>query len=75
MITIQEAHKYINLAKDGLTKKILCGNDSDHTSLLPSLNEQDEVYFYCLGCTYKITPGYKMERYIRFVLDSFTIKS
>lgn len=72
MITIQEAHKYINLSKDGLTKKILCGNDYDHTSLLPSLNEQDEVYFYCLACSYKITPGYKMERYIKFVINNLS---
>lgn len=75
MITIQEAHKYINLINDGLAKPIKCGNDTEHTDLVTGVTNENEVFFYCLGCTYKINPGYKMVRYIKFVLENFSVKS
>lgn len=75
MITIQQAHRYLNLVDAGLAKPIKCLNDSDHTDLVTGVNNEDEVYFYCLGCSYKIHPGYKMLRYITFVLDTFEVKS
>ena len=75
MITIQQAHRYISLVNDGFAKPIKCGNDNDHTDLVTGVTDEDEVFFYCLACTYKIHPGYKILRYIEFVLENFSVKS
>jgi hypothetical protein len=75
MITIQEAHRYISIVDAGLAKPIKCGNDPEHTDLVTGVTDENEVFFYCLGCTYKIHPGYKMVRYIKFVLENFSIKN
>jgi hypothetical protein len=71
MITIQQAHQYLKLVEQGLATPIKCGNDPDHVNLISWLNSEDEVEFICLGCSYKIRPGYKMNKYIEFVLNTF----
>lgn len=71
MITIQQAHRYLNLASLGLAKPIKCGNDNEHLDLVSWLNEENEVEFICLACNYKIRPGYKMVKFIEYVLDEF----
>lgn len=75
MITIQEAHRYLKLVDAGVAKVIRCENDTDHPDLVSWLNEKDEVEFICLACSFKLRPGYKMVRYIQFVLENFSVKN
>jgi hypothetical protein len=71
MITIQEAHKYLNLSNEGLVKKIKCSNDNDHPDLVSWIGDNDEVIFMCLACSFKIRPGLSMVNYIKSVNKKF----
>ena len=72
MITIQEAHKYLNLSNEGLVKKIKCFNDNDHPDLVSWIEDNDEVIFMCLACSFKIRPGLSMIKYIKTANKKFT---
>ena len=72
MITIQEAHKYLKLAESGLARKLKCSNYEDHPDLISWVDENDDVLFICLACSFKLRPGIKMEKYIKAVNKNFT---
>jgi hypothetical protein len=72
MITIQEAHKYIKLTNYGFARPIICLNDKDHLNLVSWVDENEDVIFMCLACSYKIRPGEKMSKYIKSVNKKFT---
>lgn len=72
MITIQEAHKYLQLANLGLTKQILCPLDNEHIPMVSWMNEEDDVYFLCIACNTKLTPGDHLEKKIKMVIKNFT---
>jgi hypothetical protein len=59
-LTIQDVHAYQELAAMKLVPSIeyLLGDTSDYPDLmLPELNENDEVVFYSVIGTTKVTPG------------------
>ena len=72
MLTIQEAHRYIKIVNYGFAKPIVCLNDNDHLNLVSWVDDNEDVIFMCLACSYKIIPGEKMSKYIRSVNKKFT---
>ena len=71
MITIQEAHRYLNLVSDGFAPAIKCRNDSSHPNLVSWFSDKEETEFICLACSFKIRPGLKLSQYIQSVLNNF----
>ena len=59
MVTIQEVHSYLKLAELGLVTPVTCEKDYTHPELVCSFNDQEEIEFYCLVCSFKIRPGEK----------------
>lgn len=59
MILIQEINEYQKLAVRGFFKPVGC-MDEDHPPLACNLDENDDVYMYCLACSYKLKPGWNM---------------
>ena len=59
MILIQEINEYQKMASDGLFPPIMC-MDKDHPPLACNIDNNDDVYMYCLACSYKIRPGINM---------------
>lgn len=54
---IQYVSKYIALSEEGLVSKLEC--PIDQGSLLPNQDLEDNIYLYCLSCSYKKFMGYK----------------
>jgi len=52
---IQYVSKYISLSEEGLVSKLEC--PIDQGLLLPNLNENDNIFLYCLECSYKKIVG------------------
>jgi hypothetical protein len=50
MNKIQYVSKYISLSQEGLVPKIEC--PMDQGLLLCNLSEKDDIFLYCLSCTY-----------------------
>lgn len=72
MITIQEAHKYLNLVQLKMAKPILCPVDNEHLPLVSNIDEDDNVYFYCIACNTKLHPGEAMIKHLKLVISNFT---
>jgi len=53
---IQYVSRYIALSEEGLVVKMEC--PFDQGPLLSNLNKEDEIFLYCLSCSYKKTIGY-----------------
>ena len=52
---IQYVSKYISLSEEGLVSKLEC--PMDQGLLLPNLNENDNIFLYCIECSYKKIVG------------------
>jgi hypothetical protein len=52
---IQYVSKYISLSEEGLVSKLEC--PIDQGLLLPNLNENDNIFLYCIECSYKKVVG------------------
>jgi hypothetical protein len=52
---IQYVSKYISLSEEGLVSKLEC--PIDQGLLLPNLNENDNIFLYCISCSYKKIVG------------------
>lgn len=48
---IQYVSKYLALAEEGLVEKTLC--PIDQGLLLPNQDLEDNIFLYCLSCSYK----------------------
>ena len=72
MITIQQAHKYLNLVEIGMAKPILCPLDNEHTHMVSWIDEENVVSFFCIACNTKVTPGDYLEKKIKLVIENFT---
>lgn len=57
MMLIQVLNEYQHLANLGHFGAIKCAMDNDHPILACNIDENDEVYMYCLACSYKLKPG------------------
>jgi hypothetical protein len=52
---IQYVSKYISLSEEGLVSKLEC--PIDQGLLLPNLNQNDNIFLYCIECSYKKIVG------------------
>jgi hypothetical protein len=52
---IQYVSKYISLSEEGLVSKLEC--PIDQGLLLPNLNENDNIFLYCISCSFKKIVG------------------
>ena len=52
---LQIVSKYIALSEEGLVSKLEC--PLDQGLLMPNLDNNDDIYLYCLSCNYKNTMG------------------
>jgi hypothetical protein len=52
---IQFVSKYISLSEEGLVSKLEC--PIDQGPLFPNQTLEDDIYLYCLSCSYKRTVG------------------
>lgn len=52
---IQYVSKYVSLSKEGLVPEILC--PMDQGSLYPNQDIEENIFLYCLTCSYKKTIG------------------
>jgi len=52
---IQYVSKYIALSEEGLVPGLSC--PMDQGPLLPNMDLEDNIYLYCLSCSYKKTLG------------------
>ena len=55
---IQYVSKYIALSEEGLVSKLEC--PIDQGLLLSNLNNEDEIFLYCISCKYKKNIGLEM---------------
>ena len=58
MRRIQYVSKYIALSEEGLVPKIEC--PMDQGLLLSNLDLEDNIFMYCLSCSYKKFVGEKL---------------
>ena len=52
---IQFVSKYLSLSKEGLVPELLC--PMDQGSLYSNQDLQDNIFLYCISCSYKKTIG------------------
>ena len=52
---LQYVSKYIALSEEGLVSKLEC--PLDQGLLMPNINDNDNIYLYCLSCEYKNNMG------------------
>ena len=52
---LQIVSKYIALSEEGLVSKLEC--PLDQGLLMPNLDNEDNIFLYCLSCDYKNTMG------------------
>jgi hypothetical protein len=64
---IQVVSEYLNLAEEGLVPRIEC--PVDQGLLFCNVDSDENIYFYCLSCSYKNYLGLevydKLERMVR----------
>ena len=52
---IQYVSKYLSLSKEGLVPELLC--PMDQGSLYSNQDMQENIFLYCISCSYKKTIG------------------
>lgn len=65
---IQYVSTYISMSEEGLVEKLLC--PVDQASLMPNLGIEDDIFLYCLSCTYKTTLGLSKYNQIKSAVES-----
>lgn len=63
-LSIQEVTSYNDLVEMGKAIKIECKFDKDDT-IIPKVDSQDKVFFYCLGCNSSFYPGINLIQKIK----------
>lgn len=57
-------HQY--LAELGHTLPVVCTSDPDHGPLFATMDDEDDLYLYCLACNYRLYPGSEFSSVIRY---------
>jgi len=65
---IQYVSTYISMSEEGLVEKLLCPVDQAY--LMPNLGIEDDIFLYCLSCTYKTTLGLLKYNQIKSAVES-----
>lgn len=61
--------KYYKLSLEDKVIPIQCGIDQFHPVMVPNIDEEDQIYLYCLACNFKIIPGTELYRNITECID------
>lgn len=67
---IQVINKYLILSDNDITIPIRCGIDNDHPRLFANMDDDDNIYLYCMACEYKLIPGIELYERIVTTLQS-----
>jgi len=65
---IQYVSKYLSLSKEGLVPELLC--PMDQGSLYPNQDSEDNIFLYCLSCSYKKNIGIEMYANLKKMVDN-----
>ena len=65
---IQYVSKYLSLAEQGLVEKIECPLDQSPVSV--NMDNNDNIYLYCLSCKYKNNIGLSLYNKIKMRVDN-----
>ena len=69
---IQYVSTYLKLSEEGLVEKLKCPLDMG--PLFCNLDNEDNIYLYCLECSYKKVLGLAFYEKIRTAVDQATSK-
>jgi len=61
--------RYYLLSLDGKVPQLKCKVDSEHMTLVPFFDKNEELTLRCYACDYKLRPGLKMYEEITKLLD------
>ena len=67
---VQVVSKYLALAEEGLVSRLDC--PIDQGLLVPNIDENDNVFLYCLSCNYKNNMGLEVYDNIRKQVERYT---
>jgi hypothetical protein len=67
---VQVVSKYLALAEEGLVSRLDC--PIDQGLLMPNLDENDNIFLYCLSCNYKNSMGLEVYDRIRKQVERYT---
>lgn len=62
---IQYVSEYIKLSEEGLVSKLEC--PMDQGSLFPNMTIEEDIYMYCLSCSYRKDLGIDSKYYSEIV--------
>jgi hypothetical protein len=68
MITIQQLHAYKKLSNAGIIPALTCPIDINHEEIFPWVDENDEIYLWCIFCNSKVHLGIERQKYIMGLL-------
>lgn len=69
-LTIKEVNTYINLVSENKAEKITCPlNETD--IVIAKIDENDNVFFYCMTCKTTFYPGVNLIQKIRAYIDAY----
>jgi Trk K+ transport system NAD-binding subunit len=68
MLSVQEITFYNDLVEKNIAGKINCPFDANDV-VVTKVNDENEVYFKCLGCDTVFYPGLKVEKIIKNTID------
>lgn len=67
MQQIQYVSKYLALAEEGLVSRMDC--PIDQGLLFPNLDNDDNIFLYCISCSYKKNIGIDLYNKIKEVVE------
>lgn len=70
MLSVQEVTFYNDLVERNVAGKINCPFDTNDV-VVTKVNDENEVYFKCLGCDTIFYPGLKIEKIIKDTIDKY----
>lgn len=68
MITIQQLHAYKKLSDAGIVPTLTCPIDINHEEIFPWVDEEDNIYLWCIFCNSKVHLGAEREKFIMELL-------
>ena len=62
---MQELHAYNKMAQLGLAPEFACPVDDLHGEIVPWLDDEDNIYLWCIYCNAKVFLGSEKEEHIK----------
>ena len=70
---IQYVSEYIKLSDEGLVSKLEC--PMDQGPLFPNMTIEEDIYMYCLSCSYRKDLGLDSEYYANIVKEVDNVRN